>query len=148
MKDKIFINEMKAFNINVDDIEPSENLFGAIYKAIIKMKYEYFADRLEVILNTNLIDIKDKLTNYHTIFGCKISYDDLPTDVSFIVKPTQELTYEELQQENKQMKEEKRKVREYIKTTDKWLCRVNDNLCVETIGKDKLLEIIGDDKNE
>ena len=32
---------------------------------------------------------------------------------------------------------------EYIKTTDKWLCRVNDNLCVETIAKDKLLEILG-----
>lgn len=33
---------------------------------------------------------------------------------------------------------------EYINTTDKWLCRVNDNLCVETIGKDKLLELLGD----
>ena len=53
-----------------------------------------------------------------------------------------------LQQENKQLKEEKRKVIEYIKTTDRWLCRVNDNLCVETIGKDKLLEILGDKENE
>lgn len=48
--------------------------------------------------------------------------------------------------ENKQLKEEKRKVREYIKTTDKWLCRVNDNLCIEAIGKDKLLEILGADE--
>ena len=30
----------------------------------------------------------------------------------------------------------------YINTTDKWLCRVNDDLCVVTIGKDKLLEIL------
>jgi len=37
---------------------------------------------------------------------------------------------------------------EYINTTDKWLCRVNDNLCVETIGKDNLLEILGDKENE
>ena len=37
---------------------------------------------------------------------------------------------------------------EYINTTDRWLCRVNDNLCVETIGKDKLLEILGDKENE
>ena len=37
---------------------------------------------------------------------------------------------------------------EYINTTDKWLCRVNDNLCVETIEKDKLLEILGDKENE
>ena len=32
---------------------------------------------------------------------------------------------------------------EYIKTTDRWLCRVNDELCIEAIGKDKLLEILG-----
>lgn len=37
---------------------------------------------------------------------------------------------------------------DYIKTTDRWLCRVNDNLCIETIGKDKLLEILGDKENE
>ena len=37
---------------------------------------------------------------------------------------------------------------EYINTTDKWLCRVNDNLCIETIGKEKLLEILVDEKVE
>lgn len=46
------------------------------------------------------------------------------------------------------LKEEKKKAIEYINTTDKWLCRVNDNLCVETIGKDKLLEILGDKEDE
>ena len=47
---------------------------------------------------------------------------------------------------SKQLIERIDKAIEYIKTTDKWLCRVNDNLCVETIGKDKLLEILGDKK--
>jgi hypothetical protein len=103
-KELVFKKEMRAFDINVDDIKPDEHIFGAIEEAIIKMRNECLIDRLEVVLNNNLIDIKDKITDNRTILGCRLSYADLSKDVSFIVRQDNEPTYEQLQQENKQMK--------------------------------------------
>ena len=94
---KLFIDDMKGFNISIDDIEPSNDIFGAIEKAIMKMKYDYLLNRLEVVLNDNLIESKDKLTNYRTILGCRVSYDDLPKEVSFIVREDTKPTYDELE---------------------------------------------------
>lgn len=104
-KELVFKKEMRAFDINVDDIKPDEHIFGAIEEAIIKMRNECLIDRLEVVLNNNLIDIKDKMTDYRTILGCRLSYADLSKDVSFIVRQDNEPTYEQLQQENKRQKE-------------------------------------------
>lgn len=104
-KELIFKKEMKAFDINVDDIKPDEHIFGAIEEAIIKMRNECLIDRLEVVLNNNLIDIKDKITDNRTILGCRLSYADLSKDVSFIVRQDNEPTYEQLQKENKRQKE-------------------------------------------
>lgn len=104
-KELVFKKEMRAFDINVDDIKPDEHIFGAIEEAIIKMRNECLIDRLEVVLNNNLIDIKDKMTNYRTILGCRLSYADLSKDVSFIVRQDNEPTYEQLQQQNKKQKE-------------------------------------------
>ena len=103
MKEEIFKDEMKAFNIEVDDIEPNEHIFGAIEKTIHKMKNEYLVNRVEVVLNNNLIETRDKLTNYRTILGCRVSYDDLPKDVSFIVRPDDKPSYEKLEEENKSL---------------------------------------------
>lgn len=103
-KELIFKKEMKAFDINVDDIKPDEHIFGAIEEAIIKMRNECLIDRLEVVLNNNLIDIKDKITDNRTILGCRLSYADLSKDVSFIVRQDNEPTYEQLQQQNKKQK--------------------------------------------
>lgn len=103
-KELVFKKEMRAFDINVDDIKPDEHIFGAIEEAIIKMRNECLIDRLEVVLNNNLIDIKDKITVNRTILGCRISYADLSKDVSFIVRQDNEPTYEQLQKENKQLK--------------------------------------------
>lgn len=97
-KEEIFRDEMKAFNIEVDDIKPDEHIFGAIEKAIHKMKNEYLVQRLEVVLNQNLIEIKDKITDYRKILGCKVSYDDLPKDISFIVREDLKPSYDRLQQ--------------------------------------------------
>lgn len=97
-KEKVFIEEMKGFNISVDDIKPSDDLFGAIEKAIIKMQHEYYADRLEVVLNNNLIETKDKITNFRTILGCRVSYDDLADSISFIVRQDTKPSYEELEE--------------------------------------------------
>ena len=55
----------------------------------------------------------------------------------------------ETDREKREYKQKIDKAIEYINTTDKWLCRVNENLCVEAIAKDKLLEILeGDKENE
>lgn len=105
-KELVFKKEMRAFDINVDDIKPDEHIFGAIEEAIIKMRNECLIDRLEVVLNNNLIDIKDKITDNRTILGCRFSYADLSKDVSFIVRQDNEPTYEQLQKENKQLQEE------------------------------------------
>jgi hypothetical protein len=53
-------------------------------------------DRFEVILNNNLIESKQKLTGFKTILGCRISYDNLDKNISFIVREDTEPTYEEL----------------------------------------------------
>ena len=105
-KELVFKKEMKAFDINVDDIKPDEHIFGAIEEAIIKMRNECLIDRLEVVLNNNLIDIKDKITVNRTILGCRISYADLSKNVSFIVRQDNEPTYEQLQQENQKLKKQ------------------------------------------
>lgn len=104
-KELVFKKEMRAFDINVDDIKPDEHIFGAIEEAIIKMRNECLIDRLEVVLNNNLIDIKDKITDNRTILGCRLSYADLSKDVSFIVRQDNEPTYEQLQQQCKKQKE-------------------------------------------
>ena len=104
-KELVFKKEMRAFDINVDDIKPDEHIFGAIEEAIIKMRNECLIDRLEVVLNNNLIDIKDKITDNRTICGCRLSYAELSKDVSFIVRQDNEPTYEQLQQQCKKQKE-------------------------------------------
>ena len=104
-KELVFKKEMRAFDINVDDIKPDEHIFEAIEEAIIKMRNECLIDRLEVVLNNNLIDIKDKITDNRTILGCRLSYADLSKDVSFIVRQDNEPTYEQLQQQCKKQKE-------------------------------------------
>lgn len=113
-KELVFKKEMRAFDINVDDIKPDEHIFGAIEEAIIKMRNECLIDRLEVVLNNNLIDIKDKITDNRTILGCRFSYADLSKDISFIVRQDNEPTYEQLQEENKKQKEVIDKAMEYI----------------------------------
>ena len=122
---KLFIDDMKGFNISIDDIEPSNDIFGAIEKAIMKMKYDYLLNRLEVVLNDNLIESKDKLTNYRTILGCRVSYDDLPKEVSFIVREDTKPTYDELEDRiDKAIK--------YIEHT-------------QNFGKEKVIYVNGDD---
>ena len=112
-KELVFKKEMRAFDINVDDIKPDEHIFGAIEEAIIKMRNECLIDRLEVVLNNNLIDVKDKITDNRTILGCRLSYADLSKDVSFIVRQDNEPTYEQLQKENKQLKDNWNKLKEW-----------------------------------
>ncbi len=113
-KDIILKKELKGFNINIDDIEPNDNILGALEEAIIRMRNEYLINRLEVVLNDNLIEVKDKITNYRTLFGARISYDNLSKDISFIVRKDNKPSYEQLEQQCKKQKETIDKAIEYI----------------------------------
>ena len=104
-KDIILKKELKGFNINIDDIESNDNILGALEEAIVRMRNEYLINRLEVVLNDNLIEVKDKITNCRTLFGARISYDNLPKDISFVIREDNKPTYEQLEQQCKKQKE-------------------------------------------
>jgi hypothetical protein len=95
----IVSEELKEFNINLEDIKESNNLFDDLHEAIEKMRLHTLSDRFEVVLNNNLIESKEKLTNFRTILGCRISYDNLDKNISFIVREDNKPSYEELEQE-------------------------------------------------
>lgn len=113
-KDIILKKELKGFNINIDDIEPNDNILGALEEAIVRMRNEYLINRLEVVLNDNLIEVKDKITNCRTLFGARISYDNLPKDISFVIREDNKPTYEQLEQQCRKQKEVIDKAIEYI----------------------------------
>lgn len=138
-KELVFKEEMKAFNINVDDIKPDEHIFGAIEEAIIKMRNEYFVDRLEVVLNNNLIDIRDKMTNDRTILGCKLSYANLSKDISFIVRQDTKPTYNQLEQ---QIKKQKEIIDKAIMYLEKFIPIAEDTILMRERQRDYLLEIL------
>ena len=103
--------ELKGFNINIDDIEPCDfeesikDLCKNIALALDKQRYE-------IVLNKNIIDIKDTFTNFHSYMGLKVSFESFEKDIGFIVRPNFELSYDELQQENKQLKDNWNKLKE------------------------------------
>lgn len=107
--------ELKVFNINIDDIEPHEITHGAMHELIEKTIIEENVKRFEVVLNKNILNIKDRLTGIHSYMGLKLSLEPLEKDISFIIRPTNELTYDELQQENKQLKDDWDKLKECLK---------------------------------
>ncbi len=113
-KSTILKGKLKEFIINIDDVKLNDDIFGTLEEAIYKMKKEDLINRLEVILNDNLIEVKDKITNCRTIFGARISYDNLSEDISFILKKDNKPTYEQLEQQVKKQKETIEKVIEYI----------------------------------
>lgn len=105
--------ELKGFNINIDDIEPNEITHGAMQELIEKTIIEENVNRFEVVLNKNILDIKDRFTGIHSYMGLKLSLEPFEKDISFIIRPTNELTYDELQQENKQLKDNWNKLKEW-----------------------------------
>ena len=98
-------DELKEFNIKLEDIEENDYLFNNINEAVEKMRVATLKDRFEVVLNNNLIETKDKYTGFRTILGCRISYDDLDKNVSFIVREDTKPTYEELEDNWDKLKE-------------------------------------------
>ena len=106
--------ELKEFDINLEDIEENVYLFNNINEAVEKMRVATLKDRFEVVLNNNLIEAKDKYTGFRTILGCRISYDNLDKNVSFIVREDTKPTYEELETKLQQKENIIKEVREYV----------------------------------
>lgn len=124
--------ELKEFNINIDDIEPNEITHGAMQELIEKIILEENVKRFEIVLNKNILNIKDRLTGIHSYMGLKLLLEPLEKDISFIIRLTDKLTYDELQQENKQLKDNWNKLKEYIKQ-EPTLYFYNDKLPFEVI---------------
>lgn len=127
--------ELKQFDINIDDIKLNNNLFDNIHEAVEKMKLYTLSNRFEVVLNNNLIEAKDKYTGFRTILGCRISYDNLDKNISFVVREDNKPTYEELENIIKE-------VREYIKE-DRLYMSNGEVLSIANTGcGKKILEIL------
>ena len=131
--------ELKQFDISVDDIKISENLFDNFREAINKMRLATIKDNFEVVLNNNLIECKEIKTQFRTILGCRISYDDLDRNISFIVREDTKPSYEELKQQLKDKDEKISKVIEYCPNERE---DINGSKC------DDILEILESNKEE
>ena len=143
--------ELKEFDINLNDIEENAYLFNTINEAVEKMRVATLKDRFEVVLNNNLIEAKDKYTGFRTILGCRVSYDDLDKNVSFIVREDTKPTYEELEAQLQQKENIIKEVREYITSAiendDIEELKSARHLMLWNEDLDKLLEILkGSDK--
>ena len=119
--------ELEEFDINLEDIEENVYLFNNINEAVEKMRVATLKDRFEVVLNNNLIETKDKYTGFRTILGCRISYDNLDKNVSFIIREDTKPTYEELENQLQQKENIIKEVREYIKGNEKEYGSLEDN---------------------
>jgi hypothetical protein len=82
-----FERELENYNIKVSDIETSDNLLDKLEEAIGTMREHCYYGDLEVILNSNLLIHKDLSKKIDTIFGMKVTFQDLEECVSFVVKP-------------------------------------------------------------
>lgn len=96
---------LKNFDISLDNIKTGGPADKVLREKIREIKTLEDTKRFEIVLNQNLIDIKDRFTCIHSYMGLKLSLEPFEKDVSFIIRPTNELTYEELKKENKQLKE-------------------------------------------
>ena len=80
-------DELKPFGINLEDIKSESDTFSMINEAIEKMSLMgYLVDNLEVVLNSNLLEVRNKHTRESAIFGVKCSFQPLEKDMSFIVR--------------------------------------------------------------
>lgn len=101
-----FERELEKYNLKVSDIEVSNKLFDKLQEAIDTMQMNGYYGDLEVILNSNLLVHKNLSKKIDTIFGMKVTFQDLEECVSFVVKPYEEKTadqmFEELGYEKKE----------------------------------------------
>lgn len=104
--------KLRAFNIEIDDIETINFENGMLQQIARKCAEEYDLKRLELVLNGNIITAKDKFTGINSYMGMRVSLEPLEKDISFIIRPTNKPTYDELEQENQELK------KQYCERTD------------------------------
>lgn len=106
--------KLRTFKIEVDDIENVDFEHGMIQEIAKAYADAMDLKRYELVLNKNIITIKDKITGINSYMGMKVSLEPLEKDISFIVRPNNQPTYEDLQQENARLKEERKQIKEYV----------------------------------
>ena len=105
--------KLKLFKIEIDDIENIDFENGMLQKIVRQCADEMDLKRFELVLNENIITAKDKFTGIHSYMAMRVSLEPLEKDISFIVRPTNEPTYEDLSKENKQLKDNWNKLKEW-----------------------------------
>lgn len=147
--------KLKLFKIEIDDIENIDFENCMLQKIARQCADEMDLKRLELVLNENIITAKDKFTGIHSYMGMRVSLEPLEKDISFIVRPTNEPTYEDLSKENKQLKHILDELEEWaeeqittIKTTFSQVNGnyfiMNDSIEVLEDTLDKIKELRGD----
>ena len=106
--------KLRTFKIEVDDIENVDFDHGMIQEIAKAYADAMDLKRYELVLNKNIITIKDKITGINSYMGMKVSLEPLEKDISFIVRPSNQPTYEELQQENARLKDKIKTAFEYV----------------------------------
>ena len=106
--------KLRAFNIEIDDIETINFENGMLQQIARKCAEEYDLKRLELVLNGNIITAKDKFTGINSYMGMRVSLEPLEKDISFIIRPTNKPTYDELEKANKELKDKIDKAVEII----------------------------------
>lgn len=133
--------KLRAFNIDVDDIETINFENGILQQIARKCAEEYDLKRLELVLNGNIITAKDKFTGINSYMGMRVSLESLEKDISFIIRPTNKPTYDELENENQELKDRIDNAVEYIE-----YCKTSKNDIFPIIEEAKMVEILKGDK--
>ena len=118
--------KLKLFKIEVDDIENIDFENSMLQKIARQSADEMDLKRFELVLNENIITAKDKFTGIHSYMGMRVSLESLEKDISFIVRPTNEPTYEYLSKENKQLKEKVEYLKQKSENKDRWCQLIAD----------------------
>lgn len=163
------IEKLRVFNIEVEDIENIDFEDTIIQQIARKYADEMDLRRFELVLNENIITAKDKFTGINSYMGMKMSLEPLEKEISFIVRPTNEPTYDELKQENQQLKEKYNKLSndyermyncncilrenrdkaiEEIKYFELQADHLDDNIYLDKTLSNKLLEILKGEEND
>ena len=114
--------KLRTFKIEVDDIENVDFEHGMIQEIAKAYADAMDLKRYELVLNKNIITIKDKITGINSYMGMKVSLEPLEKDISFIVRPSNQPTYEQLQQENARLKDKNQKA---FKIVDEKITNLN-----------------------
>lgn len=141
------MSDLEKLGIDIHSIEPNDDFMGELNKAIQTLREETLKNTFEVILNKNLIKVRETETNYRTILGCRISYKCLDKNISFIVKSDNKPTYEQLEDKINKYKEVINKLREligkyYFKQSDDYYDYFTEGVCLQDGDYQELEDIL------